>query len=297
MYDPSEVPWDYPPKDRRTGMVPVPIGTSCRFHLYDAGMTGLYLSMLDSLSNIATVLNRTNDAIELRQRHTKMAAKLNDWLWNDTMGIYTNVQSRGAKHSSARISPFNFHAMLTGAANTTQAELMVSKWLLSDHGFCLVDHSNESIVAGDAIQGVTPSLMPNVSCNSACNSQFAKNVDAKQPAQQVAAPQHHVTASECCATCDQTSRCDAFVLGGSPDKNGNYDSCWLLTNVTEIISATGRSLGCVRGRAPIPIAPIPPPPSPPKSLGCKFGVPSISHGDPAYQDQSCKELHCLHYDQ
>ena len=56
--------------------MPVPIGTSCRIHLYDAGMTGLYLSMLDSLASLAAVVNRTGDAAELRQRHTDVAGKL-----------------------------------------------------------------------------------------------------------------------------------------------------------------------------------------------------------------------------
>ena len=68
-------------------------GISCRFHFYDAGMTGLYLSMLDSLSNLAGDIGRTKDATELRARHTDVAAKLNKWLWNQTLGVFTNNQN------------------------------------------------------------------------------------------------------------------------------------------------------------------------------------------------------------
>jgi hypothetical protein len=50
--------------------------------------------MLDSLSNLATEIGRTQDATELRARHTQTSDDLNKWLWNDTMGIYTNVRSK-----------------------------------------------------------------------------------------------------------------------------------------------------------------------------------------------------------
>ena len=50
-----------------------------------------------------------------------VVGKLNRWLWNESMGVYANVQSRGANRTSPRVSPFNFHPMITGAASVSQA--------------------------------------------------------------------------------------------------------------------------------------------------------------------------------
>jgi hypothetical protein len=48
MYDTSEVQWDYPDDPSKT----VPIGTSCRMHLYDVGMSGLYVVVAPSLEAV-----------------------------------------------------------------------------------------------------------------------------------------------------------------------------------------------------------------------------------------------------
>ena len=281
LYDTSEVEWDYPARNPKTHRVPVPIGTSCRIHLYDAGMTGLYLSMLDSLSTLAGVLNRTSDATELRARHTDMAGKLNTWLWNESMGIYANVQSRGANRTSPRLSPFNFHPMITGAASVAQAQSMASKWLLTDNGFCLTDQSSTTETDDDE------RAMEVVGSCGGCN--ITHGMDAKQPAAQVAPEMYNVSPAACCAACKANAGCETFVLGGNPNTAGVYPNCWLLANVTQSITVrSGRALGCVKGVSPTPIPPPPPspPPKPPSPIPCKYGVPSISHGDSAYTDQS-----------
>ena len=41
--------------------------------LHDVGMTGLYLSMLDSLSELAAAVGRATVAADLRARHAAMA--------------------------------------------------------------------------------------------------------------------------------------------------------------------------------------------------------------------------------
>jgi putative isomerase len=283
MYDETEIQWDYPkPAD-------VPIGTSCRFHLYDVGMTGLYLSMLDSLSNLAAEIDRPDDAASLRARHNKTAAALNRWLWNSSLGVYTNVRSRGDNGTSTRISPFNFHPLISGAASVEQAKVMATRWLLTDEGFCLTQNGS----AGAAtVQGAM------LACGG-CN--VTAGTDAAQPAQQVATPLPLVTAATCCAACQNTTGCEAFVLGGDPQPSsgGVYPTCWRLANVTTVVPApTGgehaRAFGCVHGRAPHHApAPPPHPPAPPASpKPCKFGLPSIAHSDHGYDDQSYR-LHGL----
>ena len=60
----------------------------------------------------------------------------------------------------------------------------------------------------------------------------------------------------------------------------------LLKDVTTVVSTSGRAFGCVKGTAPKPAPrPTPAPPPPRKHLGCKYGLPSISHNDSAYGDQ------------
>merc|ERR1711920_633315 len=99
-------------------------------------MTGLYLSMLDSLAFLAEKIGRDADSKDLRHRHDAMAAALNALLWNEELGVYTNRHSE-TQAWVARISPFNFHPMLTGVASEAQARRMASEWLLNETGFCL----------------------------------------------------------------------------------------------------------------------------------------------------------------
>ena len=233
-------------------------------------MTGLYLSMLDSLSNLAGVLNRTSDATELRARHTDITGKLNKWLWNESMGIFANVQSRGANRTSPRVSPFNFHPMITGAASVEQAQSMASKWLLTDEGFCLTDQSSTTTETNEDV-------LPKEVVGSCGGCNITHDMDAKQPATQVGPQKHDVSSAVCCTACKANVECETFVLGGKPNAAGAYPDCWLLANVTQSITVgSGRALGCVKGASPTPIP----------GMGCKYGVPSISHGDPAYTDQS-----------
>ena len=263
LYDDTEVNWDYPP--RHAG---VPVGTSCRFHFYDAGMTGLYLSMLDSLANLAAEIDRPADASELRARHTKTAAALNTWLWNETMGIYANRRSRGDNGTSGRVSPFNFHPMISGAASEEQAREMAARWLLSDDGFCLTEANDEPTGHGKGAE------TNRTACGGGCD--VRAGMDAAQPAKQVAAPKSHTTAAECCAACKALAACEVFVLSGQP-KGGVYENCWLLADVDEMHANPERTLGCVRGGEPSKGS---------AKMGCKFGVPSIAHSQFGYTDQS-----------
>ena len=285
MYDRSEVSWPYRSPDQ------VPVGASCRYHFYDVGMTGLYASMLGSLSNLALIIGRNDTHRELQQRHSVLTAQTNQVLWSDALGIYANKLSRGTNRTSPRISPFNLHPMITGMASEEQATTMATKWLMTDAGFCLTAENAAEHAAGggDAVvvaisDASESSLPPRVSCGG-CN--VTHGVDASQPAAQVAPGPKMPTIATCCAACKAHSECESFVLQGLADARGIFKECYLLKDVTAVIAAPGKSFGCVKGPAPKPAprpAPAPPPPAKPR-LGCKYGLPSISHNDSAYGDQ------------
>ena len=248
-------------------------------------MTGLYLSMLDSLSNLAEVIDRTDDAAELRDRYTTTSAAMNKWLWNETMGIYTNVRSRGDNGTSSRVSPFNFHSMISGAASVRHARSMVTRWLLTDDGFCLTAE-NEKAIDSDAFNGVpeNPDGDGQHSPSKKCN--ISVGMDAGQPAHQVAPPRPNVTADQCCAACAANEACEVFALQPSqPDIVGKYRFCWFLKDVRTMHNNRDRAIGIIRGKRPR-VGPTPAPAPPKPHLGCKFGVPSIAHNDTGYDDQS-----------
>ena len=107
----------------------------CFFPLWDVGMTGLYLAQCDALADLADTINRTAEATELRKRVAAMSASLNDNLWHEELGVYSNRFVNGTFYP--RISPFNFHPMLSGAASEANAARMAEEWLMGADGFCL----------------------------------------------------------------------------------------------------------------------------------------------------------------
>jgi hypothetical protein len=74
-------------------------------------------------------------------------------MWSDEHGMYLNVLFTGQQ--SARVSPFNFHPMLTGVASPAQAARMADEWLLNSTRFCLTKPSSSSSPAssGDVVPG------------------------------------------------------------------------------------------------------------------------------------------------
>jgi hypothetical protein len=117
-------------------IMPAPAGEPCFLPLYDVGMTGLYLSMVEVLAEMATVLGKNDTAAELTKRHINMTNAANKYLWNEEQGMYCNLESDSGKFST-RVSPFNFHLMLSGAATEERAERMVKGWMMSEDGFCV----------------------------------------------------------------------------------------------------------------------------------------------------------------
>ena len=150
LYDPDEIAGLFTPN--------ATVGAECNFHFYDAGMTGLYLSTLDSLATLATAIGRNGTAATLRARHDAMAKAMRETLWSDGLGVFVNTGSSPPHRASSRITPFSFHAMLSGAATAAQARTMAQQWLLTDAGFCLTGQNESRPGRGEACVYGMPSI-------------------------------------------------------------------------------------------------------------------------------------------
>jgi hypothetical protein len=93
--------------------------------LQDAGLTGLYIADCDALAEIAQILGRSKEAVELRQRagfYRRNCRKL----WSEKDGIFLNRRTDTGRFSG-RISPTNFYPMLGKVPTQPQAERMMAE--------------------------------------------------------------------------------------------------------------------------------------------------------------------------
>lgn len=125
------------------------MGETCKYPIYDVGMTGLYMSMCDSLAELAEdVLDRPDVAADLRARLNTTATATQKLMWSEEEGMFLNRHFNGSL--SKRVSPFNFHPMIAGVATVEQARRMASEWLMDDEGFCL---PKKAVVVADVDAG------------------------------------------------------------------------------------------------------------------------------------------------
>ena len=109
----------------------------CQFEQYDVGMTGLYHATLAALAELAPVAGYPDEAGPLAAAADAVAAAMRAHMWNQEAGIFQNLGYNGTL--SPRVSPFNLHPLLAGAATADQARRMAGDWLSSPKGFCLGD--------------------------------------------------------------------------------------------------------------------------------------------------------------
>ena len=125
------------------------MGETCKYPIYDVGMTGLYMSMCDSLAELAEdVLDRPDVAADLRARLNTTATATQKLMWSEEEGMFLNRHFNGSL--SKRVSPFNFHPMIAGVATVEQARRMATEWLMDDEGFCL---PKKAVVVADVDAG------------------------------------------------------------------------------------------------------------------------------------------------
>jgi neutral trehalase len=93
--------------------------------LADVGLMSMYIMDCHSLSEIATILGRKNDAEELDKRAEEYTRKLAS-LWDEHTGIFLNRRI-DTNEKSYRLSPTNFYPMLAKACTQQQAERMIKE--------------------------------------------------------------------------------------------------------------------------------------------------------------------------
>lgn len=99
----------------------------------DVGLMSIYIADCDALAAIADVLQKPNDAKELRERGERYRAKLST-LWSNEHGIFLNKDLHTGQLSE-RLSPTLFYPMLAHAATAEQAKRMVEEHLLNPREF------------------------------------------------------------------------------------------------------------------------------------------------------------------
>ena len=112
------------------------VGPFIQMPLYDVGMTSLLVSEAEALIELAVVLGRTETAAMLRARCDSMRALMQQNLWNEELGVYSNKFSINNSFYP-RISPTSFWPLFARAPNDTQAKRMMTDWMMSPKRFCV----------------------------------------------------------------------------------------------------------------------------------------------------------------
>ena len=100
-------------------------GATSRLPMADVGLTALYVADCNALAEIATVLGRTADAGELKQRSARYAQAVRG-MWDETKGIYLNRRSDTGE-ASPKLSPTNFYPLIAKVATVEQARRMAKE--------------------------------------------------------------------------------------------------------------------------------------------------------------------------
>jgi neutral trehalase len=112
----------------------VPFNTETHMlELADVGLTSLYIMDCDALAEIATVLGRIEEAVELKKRADYYRENLAQ-LWDENAGIYKNKRTDTGEFSPI-LSPTNFYPLLAKAPTQAQAERMINEHLLNPNEF------------------------------------------------------------------------------------------------------------------------------------------------------------------
>jgi putative isomerase len=101
--------------------------------LADVGLTGLYIMDCRALSEIAVVIGRGEEAMELKYRAEKFELGLES-LWDSTFSLFLNKRTDSGDFSQ-RISPTNFYSLFSSRITNVQAEEMLKKHFYNSSEF------------------------------------------------------------------------------------------------------------------------------------------------------------------
>jgi putative isomerase len=93
--------------------------------MQDTGLNSLYVADCEALADIADILGKKAETLELRQRADQYRQALKT-LWNDELGTFCNRRTDTGKFSP-RLAPITFYPLLAKAANQAQAERMMAE--------------------------------------------------------------------------------------------------------------------------------------------------------------------------
>ena len=132
-----------PEYDSSTTTIPGPgpltyNATTGHLSVYSVQATAHFLADVEALITIANATGRTSVISRLAERATIATAALNEHLWDDVAGIYTNALFNGSFYP--RRSPTAFYPLIAGVASDTQAARCMD-FLTSPEYFCVTkDH-------------------------------------------------------------------------------------------------------------------------------------------------------------
>jgi putative isomerase len=106
---------------------------SHRMLLADLGLMSLFIADCRSLSEIATILGKTDDTKELTERAEKYAKKLAT-LWDDQFGLYLNKDLVTGRFNY-RLSPTLFYPLLAKVPDQNQATRMIKEHFYNPNEF------------------------------------------------------------------------------------------------------------------------------------------------------------------
>ncbi len=101
--------------------------------LQDVGLTSLVIADSDALAEMAALLGRTDEQIELEERAGRLREAM-ERLWSEETGLYLNRRSDTGELSE-RLSPTLFYPLLAGAPDGQRAERIVHDHLLDRDEF------------------------------------------------------------------------------------------------------------------------------------------------------------------
>jgi hypothetical protein len=101
--------------------------------LADTGLTGLYILDCENLAELAELIDKKNEAAELRERAEFVKQGLEE-MWDEEFGLYLNKRTDTGEFSR-RISPTNFYALFSDRVRAERAERMIKEHFYNEKEF------------------------------------------------------------------------------------------------------------------------------------------------------------------
>ena len=126
-----------------------------RVQLYDVQMSSLFVAESMALQSLANLTGNSDSIPMLKQQSDTIAALINSALWDDSTGIYRQVDASPAQRGfSPRLSPTSFYPMISGTASSAQVQRLITEHLTNESEFC--------VDPGDGAPAKCPYALPSI---------------------------------------------------------------------------------------------------------------------------------------